>query len=321
MQKLHISEVGWRPELSRTHVYGLPSYSPQPRPIIIYLCDIFLYFTTSQTTYIATDRRMTIFRLFKQIWSRPPAPTTDFSGKTVIVTGANVGLGKEAVKHFVRRGAARVIATIRSRAKGEAALAEIEADTQLPGVAEIWELDYSSYASVKDFCARVARLDRVDAVILNAGVATKTFETFEGDESSLTVNVIRTTLLALLLIPILRTSAAAWNTVPTLAITGSEIHSWAKFPERNAYNSLQALSDPNNTSMNERYAPSPVFICKFSFYHLYYTRSSSLLSAFEATRSQSFYSSSQCERSQNAPLIRSLSYSSTPSVQGFASRA
>ncbi len=141
---------------------------------------------------------------------------------------------------------------VHSSNKGEAALVEIEAETKRPGVAEIWELDYSNYASVKAFCARVAQLDRLDAMVLNAGVATKTFKMYEGEENSITVNVISTTLLTLLLLPTLRAFAAKWNTVSTLTVVGSEIHSWAKYPERKAPNSLQALSDPKTTTMKER---------------------------------------------------------------------
>lgn len=195
---------------------------------------------------------MGVFKLFGQISHKPPVQTADFAGKCVIVTGANAGLGKEAVKQFVRRGAAKVIATVRSNAKGKAALEEIEADTKRPGVTEIWELDYSNYASVRAFGAGIAQLDRLDAVVLNAGVATKNFEVCEGQESSITVNVISTTLLTLLLLPILRASAAKWDTQPTLTVVCSEIHTWAKFPERKAPNALQALSDPKTTTMRER---------------------------------------------------------------------
>ena len=169
----------------------------------------------------------TMFRLLKQLTFRLPIPEADFSGKTVVLAGANVGFGKEAMKHFVRRGAAKVVATVRSSAKGNAALTETEADTRDPDVAVIWELGYSSYASVKKFCTKVAEFDRVDAVVLNAAVATMIFE---GDESSITVNVISTTLLAVLFLPTLRAMAIKSHIVPTLTITGSEVHSWAKYP-------------------------------------------------------------------------------------------
>jgi len=168
-----------------------------------------------QILFTVTFRTMSAYRL-KQIWYKPRIPTADFSGKTVIVTGANVGLGIEAVKHFVRCGAAKVIATVRSKAKGEATVAAVEADTKISGIVKAWELEYASYTSVKEFCARAAQLDRIDAVVLNAGVATRKFEVFEGDESCITVNVISTMLLVLLLLPTLR--------VPTLAITGSGVH-------------------------------------------------------------------------------------------------
>lgn len=60
--------------------------------------------------------------------------------------------------------AAKVIGTVRSKAKAISALNQVEKDTR-PGVAEFWQLDYESYDSVKDFCERVAGLERVDAVV------------------------------------------------------------------------------------------------------------------------------------------------------------
>ena len=200
---------------------------------------------------------MGVIRLLRQPFSHPPVPTADLTGQTVIVTGANVGLGKEAVKHFVNRGAAKVIATSRSTAKGNAALAEIEAETKRPGVATFWELDYGSYASVKAFGEKAVALDRLDKVVLNAGVATRIYEQFEGEESSVTVNAISTTLLAMLLLPTLRRSAAQYGIAPTLTVTSSEIHAWAKFPERSHPKILQSLSDPKTQTMSERYEISP----------------------------------------------------------------
>ncbi|KAI4250283.1 MAG: hypothetical protein L6R42_008780, partial [Xanthoria sp. 1 TBL-2021] len=47
--------------------------------------------------------------LLSQLIYKPPPPTASFANKTIIVTGANTGLGKEAATHFVRLGAAKVI--------------------------------------------------------------------------------------------------------------------------------------------------------------------------------------------------------------------
>ena len=190
--------------------------------------------------------------VYTQLLRKPPFPDADFSGKTIIVTGANVGLGKEAVKHFVRLNAEKVIATVRSTAKGEAAKAEIEAETKRTGVVDIWALDYSNYASVKTFTDNVAKLPRVDAVVLNAGVATEKFEIFEDNESTITVNVVSTTLLVLLLLPTLRSFAANCDIVPVITIVSSGIHAYTNFPERKATNSLATLNNKEKAVMTAR---------------------------------------------------------------------
>lgn len=187
-----------------------------------------------------------------QIGTRPPYPNTDFSGKTIIVTGTNVGLGKESVKHFVRLNAEKVIGAVRSIARGEAAKEEIEAETGRRGVIELMECDLSSYGSVKAFASNVAKLDRVDAVVLNAGIATEKFEIFEDNESSITVNVVSTTLLILLLLPTLRSFAARWDIVPVISVVGSNIHAFTKFPERKTPNSLATLNNQRTADMKDR---------------------------------------------------------------------
>lgn len=56
---------------------------------------------------------------------REPIPAvikTDLSGKTVVITGANVGLGFEAAKHFASMNPARLILACRSKEKGEKAM-------------------------------------------------------------------------------------------------------------------------------------------------------------------------------------------------------
>jgi retinol dehydrogenase 12 len=56
-------------------------------------------------------------------WSRLDPPLyVDLHGKTVIVTGANTGIGFEAAKHFARMKPARLIIACRSEPKGRDAL-------------------------------------------------------------------------------------------------------------------------------------------------------------------------------------------------------
>ena len=170
-----------------------------------------------------------------------PTPTGSYHGKTVIVTGANVGLGFEAAKHLTRLGASRVILAVRTPEKGESAKEDIERATKCgAGVVEVWKLDLSSAESVKQFAERANReLSRVDillesvsdkalqissngrsltVIIRNAGVATQKFSTTEGEESTIKTNVISTFLLAFLMLPKLKETAKKFDVRPTLTI-------------------------------------------------------------------------------------------------------
>lgn len=51
----------------------------------------------------------------------PPVLTSDLTEKTVIVTGANTGIGFEAAKHFARMKPARLILACRSESKANTA--------------------------------------------------------------------------------------------------------------------------------------------------------------------------------------------------------
>lgn len=169
-----------------------------------------------------------LYVFFYNQFRRLPYPQDDFSGQTIIVTGANVGLGLEAARHFVRLGAARVVVASRSADRGAQAKADIERSSGRAdaGVVEVWPLDLGSFDSVRAFCARAAALPRVDAVVENAGVAlvSPRGTLAEGYERTITVNVISTFLMALLLLPTLRRTAARFNIQPRLVIVSSDAH-------------------------------------------------------------------------------------------------
>jgi NAD(P)-dependent dehydrogenase (short-subunit alcohol dehydrogenase family) len=133
-------------------------------------------------------------------------------------------LGLEVARHFVRLKAAKVILACRSTEKGEVAKADIERTTDRSNVVEVWQVDLTSFDSVKTFCARAQTLNRLDVVIENAGIGTGKFELFEGYESTITVNVISTFLMALLLLPKLRESATKLGITPHLTIVSSDAH-------------------------------------------------------------------------------------------------
>lgn len=205
---------------------------------------------------------MALSFIYTQFLVSFPSPTFDYKGKTVIVTGSNVGLGKEAARHFTRLGASTVILAVRSMEKGEAAKRDIESSTRTQGVVKVWQVDMSSYQSVLDFSAKASKeLDRIDVALLNAGVVRGGWELAEGEESTITVNVVSTFLLALSLLPKLKQTATKFNTRPNLTITASEVHAWAAFEERKAsdgkiFTTLSTKPEKMSGAMEERYQVS-----------------------------------------------------------------
>jgi len=100
-------------------------------------------------------------------WTTADIP--DQTGRTILITGANSGIGFEAAKALVAKGA-HVVLACRSMPKAEAAVAEIEADDP-PGSTEILELDLADLESVKQAAdAFLADHDRLDVLVNNAGL-------------------------------------------------------------------------------------------------------------------------------------------------------
>ncbi|KAJ5225752.1 hypothetical protein N7468_006977 [Penicillium chermesinum] len=145
------------------------------------------------------------------------------AGRNFIVTGTNVGLGLEAARHLVGVGAKKVILAVRNLEAGEAARADIDASTGTTGVAEVWHLDLSQRSSVQSFAAKaIETIDRIDAVIENAGVAAAGTKDHEGQLLTVTVNVVNTFLLLLLLLPKLRADAKTFGYKPRVSVVSSD---------------------------------------------------------------------------------------------------
>lgn len=202
------------------------------------------------SSYIASFVRSFGNFVYSQRFVTPASPTHSFSGQTVIVTGGNNGLGKEAARHITQLGASKVIIAARNLQKGHEAREDFLKTTGRDGaVIEVWELDLSSYDSVKAFAERASSLERLDVLLANAGMQTSRYSTAEGHERTITVNVISTFLLALLLLPKLKESASRFNIEPRLTIVSSEVHSWvnpAAFPKTNIFPSLDSETLPLN---------------------------------------------------------------------------
>ncbi|MCJ1455159.1 hypothetical protein MMC28_005513 [Mycoblastus sanguinarius] len=194
--------------------------------------------------------------IYAQKFVTLPYPKQDLTDQTIIVTGANIGLGLEAARHFTRLNSSKVILGVRSLEKGEEAKKSIEESTRREGVVEVWPLDLGSYESVKQFAKRAQGLERLDVVVENAGVAGFKFEMAEDNERMITVNVISTFLLGLLILPKLRETAEKFDVQPHLAFVSSEVHTFAKFEEKKNPDLLKTLSDKSAANMGDRYQVS-----------------------------------------------------------------
>jgi retinol dehydrogenase 12 len=152
------------------------------------------------------------------------------------VTGGNGSLGREAIRHFLNLGAAKVILACRDAEKGDAARRDVEgcasSATDEPvssgGKArvEVWIADLCSFESVEAFCQRAEReLERIDVLVCNAGLLTDRFVEADGGwEAAIAVNVISTFLMAITLLPKMRETAMKFNTLPRIVMVSSLAH-------------------------------------------------------------------------------------------------
>lgn len=119
-------------------------------------------------------------------WTAADIP--DFSGRTVVVTGGNSGIGFEAARELARRGA-QVILACRNPDKGSGAAAEIQREQPAAKV-EARVLDLASLASVREFAEALLReRPALDRLVNNAGVmAIPRQQTADGFEMQLGTN-------------------------------------------------------------------------------------------------------------------------------------
>lgn len=125
------------------------------------------------------------------------------AGRTVLITGANTGIGWEAARVLAARGA-RVLLGCRSDSNGRQAMERIRAlhaDADLACV----QIDLASLASVRRAAAEVAKEPRLDVLINNAGIMVPPYgKTEDGFELQLGVNHLGHFALTAHLLPMLR---------------------------------------------------------------------------------------------------------------------
>ncbi len=124
-------------------------------------------------------------------WTVERMPRLD--GKTIIVTGANSGIGLEAARAFAARGA-HVLFAVRDEEKGRLAAASV------PGSTEVRTLDLASLASVRAFAD--GWKGDIHALVNNAGILVPPFgRTVDGFELQFGTNHLGHFALTNLLLP------------------------------------------------------------------------------------------------------------------------
>lgn len=148
----------------------------------------------------------------------------DLTGKKVIITGANSGIGLEAAKELAKSGA-EVTLAVRNVQKGELASAAILKESPQSSVI-VMKLDLSDLASVREFAKNItSTFTRLDLLINNAGVMIPPYQkTKDGFELQFGTNHLGHFALTGLLLPLLKkTPQSRVVTLSSLAHRGASI--------------------------------------------------------------------------------------------------
>lgn len=172
---------------------------------------------------------------------------TNLTDKTIIITGANSGIGKAAAIQLAKSGATVVMAC-RSAERGARALADVREAANSQRV-ELLRVDMASQASVRQFAAEFSsRHKRLDVLIHNAAnfdhSQRKPVLTQDGIETVFATNHVNIFLLTQLLLDMLKASAPSriitvasqgLMTYPFLDIEFDNLNGQKKFSLQHAY--------------------------------------------------------------------------------------
>jgi NAD(P)-dependent dehydrogenase (short-subunit alcohol dehydrogenase family) len=172
----------------------------------------------------------------------------DQSGKCIVVTGANTGIGYEAAKALAGKGA-RVLLACRDEAKALAAMSAIRDRVPQANLAFL-PLDQADLASVRRAAELAAAEPRIDVLLNNAGVMFPPLtRTRDGFELQFGVNHLGTFALSALLLPKLAQTPGS-----RVVVTASLAHQrgrlkWDDLNAEKAYNRTTRYSDSKLANM------------------------------------------------------------------------
>ncbi|KAI1612913.1 hypothetical protein EDD36DRAFT_249329 [Exophiala viscosa] len=184
----------------------------------------------------------------------PSKDIPSLQGKVILITGGNIGLGRQCVLEISRHQPAQVWLAARNLDKARATADEIK--QQVPGAPiKLLELDLTSFESVKKAAKTFeSESDRLDILMCNAGImAAPPGSTKEGYEIQFGTNHMGHALLTRLLLPMLEKTAARSDADVRVVSMSSYGHRSAP-PEGIVFGSLKTPAETMGSL--ERYGQS-----------------------------------------------------------------
>ncbi|KAL0932794.1 retinol dehydrogenase [Colletotrichum truncatum] len=158
----------------------------------------------------------------------PDKDIPDLTGKVIVVTGGNSGLGLETIRQIAKHNPAHIYLAGRSKEKGEKAIEDLKKEGASVSPITYLPLDLASFESIKA-AARTFNesSQRLDLLINNAGImATPDGLTKEGYEIQFGTNHMGHALFTQLLLPVLKKTASE-NPDVRVVFLSSAAEGWA----------------------------------------------------------------------------------------------
>jgi len=179
---------------------------------------------------------------------------TKMEGKTVLITGANGGIGKETTRDIAKRGA-RIILACRNIDAANQVKDEIVKETGNQNIV-VKKLDLSSQKSVREFAADINKTEqKLNVLIHNAGMAlaVRGQQSEDGIELTMATNHYGPFLLTHLLIDLLKKTPKS-----RIVVVASELYK------------LASVNLNNLNPINTRPAAYLYYVSKYA--NIYFTR-------------------------------------------------
>ncbi|WYZ44678.1 hypothetical protein EsH8_VII_001114 [Colletotrichum jinshuiense] len=185
----------------------------------------------------------------------PDTDIPDLSGKVILVTGGNIGLGKETILQLSKHNPAKIFLAARSETRALSAIDDIR--KAVPDAAPIiyLNLDLTSFDSIHKAVADFhAQSQQLHLLFNNAAImGVPPGKTKDGYEIQFGTNHIGHALLTTLLLPTLKKTAATPESPNDVRIitVASESEAWNPFPNPSEFDKFK--TDMAETSMFARY--------------------------------------------------------------------